>query len=114
RGGWVASTDRADSASTTRTREWRAMGSSDHAANASLPPRTGSSTSPGPLAGIDTVTRPTVPIRLSAAPPLAFTATSPAFALCAYIGISPLFSGPEGTPLICRPDAPGILLETLV
>src|SRR5215472_9851767 len=55
--------------STTRTRLWRGTGSSDQAANASVPPRTGSRTSPGPLAGIETVTRPTFPRRVSSAPP---------------------------------------------
>ena len=102
----VTSTDRADSASTTTTLECRGIGSSDHAANASLPPRTSSSTSPGPFAGMDTVTRPIAPIRLSAAPPLASTATSPAFALCARIGIPPLFSGPAATPPVFNGPVP--------
>ena len=61
----VTNTERADRASTTTTRVCRAIGSSDQAANASVPPRTGNSTSPGPLAGMETVTRPTLPIRLS-------------------------------------------------
>jgi hypothetical protein len=54
--------------STTTTRLCRAIGSSsDQAAYASVPPRTGSSTSPGPPAGMETVTRPTLPRRLSSA-----------------------------------------------
>ena len=51
--------------STTTMRRCRGIGSSDQAAKASVPPRTGSSTSPGPSAGMETVTRPTLPIRLS-------------------------------------------------
>jgi len=51
--------------STTTIRQCRGIGSSDQAANASLPPRTGRRTSPGPSAGIETVTRPTVPSRVS-------------------------------------------------
>ncbi len=54
-------TERADMHSTTTIRLCRGIGSSDQAANASVPPRTGSSTSPGPPAGMDTVTRPMVP-----------------------------------------------------
>src|ERR1017187_10048743 len=61
----VTKTERADRMSTTTMRLCRAISSSDQAAKASVPPRTGSSTSPGPLAGMDTVTRPTLPIRLS-------------------------------------------------
>lgn len=51
--------------STTTMRRCRRIGSSDQAANASLPPRTGSNTSPGPSAGMETVTRPTLPRMLS-------------------------------------------------
>src|SRR5882757_8901416 len=47
----------------TMTRVCLAIGSSAHAANASVPPRTASRTSPGPLSGIGTVTRPTTPMR---------------------------------------------------
>lgn len=57
----VTNTERPDRASTTTTRRCRAMGSSDKAAKASVPPRTGSITSPGAPAGMDTVTRPTLP-----------------------------------------------------
>src|SRR5262249_24383804 len=67
-GKGVTNTERADRDSTTTTRLCRATGSSDQAAKASVPPRTGSSTSPGPPAGMETVTRPTLPIRLSCAP----------------------------------------------
>lgn len=49
--------------STTTIRLCLRIGSSDHAANDSDPPRTDSSTSPGPLAGMDTVTRPIEPSR---------------------------------------------------
>ena len=42
-------TERAEVPSTTRTRVCFGIGSSDHAANASVPPRTGRSTSPGPV-----------------------------------------------------------------
>src|ERR1700722_984558 len=51
----------------TSTRVSLAIGSSDHAANASVPPRTGTSTSPGPVLGIGTVTRPTAPTTLCSA-----------------------------------------------
>src|SRR5580698_2791215 len=72
-GTGVTKTERADSDSTTTTRQCRGIGSSDHAANASLPPRTGSSTSPGPFSGMETVSRPILPSRLSSAPTDTFT-----------------------------------------
>ena len=64
-GNGVTNTERAEMDSTTTMRRCRGIGSSDQAAKASEPPRTGSNTSPGPSAGMDTVTRPTLPIRLS-------------------------------------------------
>src|SRR6266702_5921481 len=67
-GNGVTNTERADMHSTTTTRLCLGIGSSDHAANASVPPRTGRSTSPGPSAGMETVTRPTVPSRLRSGP----------------------------------------------
>jgi hypothetical protein len=60
-------TDRADVDSMTRTRVCFSTGWSDQAANASVPPRTGTSTSPGPSTGIGTVTRPIAPTTLSPA-----------------------------------------------
>jgi hypothetical protein len=53
--------ERAEAHSTTRTRVCRATGCSDQATKASVPPRTGSSTSPSPPKGIETVTRPIAP-----------------------------------------------------
>lgn len=67
-GNGVTNTERADMHSTTTTRLCLGIGSSDHAANASVPPRTGRSTSPGPSAGMETVTRPIVPSRLRSGP----------------------------------------------
>ena len=59
----VTKTERADMHSTTATLLCLGTGSSDQAANASVPPRTGSSTSPGPCAGMETVILPMVPTR---------------------------------------------------
>lgn len=53
--------------STTTIRLCRGIGSSDQAANASVPPRTGSRTSPGPPTGMETVTRPIDPSRFCSA-----------------------------------------------
>ena len=61
----VTNTERPDRASTTTTRRCRAMGSSDRAAKDSVPPRTGNSTSPGPLAGMDTVTEAPMAIAIA-------------------------------------------------
>ncbi len=55
-------TERPDRFSTTTTRACLGIGSSDQAANASVPPRTGSITSPGPPTGIARLTNPTWPI----------------------------------------------------
>jgi hypothetical protein len=104
-------------ASTTTTRRCRAMGSSDQAANASVPPRTGTSTSPGPPAGTDTVTRPTLPIRLSCPPP----DTSPIFRPPAFCSRADNRYTPE--PFVSRlprlshmtqPDTPVMILAVAI
>jgi hypothetical protein len=69
----VTKTERADMHSTTATLLCLGTGSSDQAANASVPPRTGSSTSPGPCAGMETVTLPMLPTRSC---PMSATAVS--------------------------------------